>query len=151
MLFENGILNLTNWLGNVILPTLAGVFFTIAIVRFVGQGQHQHWIYAGFLSLMVSGLLRGLETFSTQQAWNDPDLYWIALMSMVNWLCNVIMPLYGVLQICTGIVHFAGIGFRMYQGGSWMRHFVAAGCCFMLSGIIRLAEWFVQHGLGGVS
>ena len=32
MLFENGILNLTNWLGNVILPTLSGLFFAIAIV-----------------------------------------------------------------------------------------------------------------------
>ena len=38
MLFENGILNLTNWLGNVILPTLSGLFFAIAIVRFVGPG-----------------------------------------------------------------------------------------------------------------
>jgi hypothetical protein len=151
MLFENGILHLTNWLGNVILPTVAGLFFAIAIVRLVGSGQHQHWIYAGFFSLMVSGMLRALETFSTQRAWNDPDLYWIALISIVNWVCNVIMPLYGVLQICIGIAHFAGIGYRMYQGGSWMRHFVAAGCCFMLSGIVRLAEWFVQQGQGGVN
>ena len=80
MSFENGILNLTNWLGNVILPTLTGLFFAIAIVRFVGAGQHRHWIYAGLLSLMVSGILRALETFSTQQAFNDPDLYWIALI-----------------------------------------------------------------------
>jgi hypothetical protein len=150
MLFENGILNLTNWLGNVILPTLAGLFFAIAIVRLVGPGQHQRWIYAGFLSLMVSGILRALEGFSTQRAWNDPDLYWIALMGMVDWVCNVIMPLYGVLQICTGIVHFAGIGYRVYPGSDWMRNFVAAACCFMLSGIVRLAEWFVQQGVGGV-
>ena len=151
MSFETGILNLTNWLGNVILPTLAGLFFAIAIIRFVGPGQHQSWIYAGFLSLMASGILRALETFSTQRPWNDPDLYWIALISIVSWVCNVIMPLYGVLQICAGVVHFAGIGYRMYQGGQWMRHFVAAACCFMLSGIVRLAEWFVRQGSGGVS
>ena len=35
-MFENGIVNLTSWLGNVILPTLSGLFFAIAIVRFVG-------------------------------------------------------------------------------------------------------------------
>src|SRR5438876_7319590 len=100
MLFETGIVNLTNWLGNVILPTLAGLFFAIAIVRFVGPGQHQTWVYAGLLSLLASGILRALETFSTQRPWNDPDLYWIALVSIVSWVCNVIMPLYGVLQIC---------------------------------------------------
>jgi hypothetical protein len=29
MSFYNGILNLTNWSGNVILPTLAGLFITL--------------------------------------------------------------------------------------------------------------------------
>ena len=33
-MFENGLLNLTNWLGNVIMPTLAGLFFAAAIYRF---------------------------------------------------------------------------------------------------------------------
>jgi hypothetical protein len=151
MLFENGIVNLTSWLGNVILPTLAGLFFAIAIVRFVGPGQHQSWMYGGFLCLMVSGILRALEVFSSQQAWDDPDLYWMSLMNLVNWIGNVMMPLYGVVQIVVGILHFAGIGHRMYHGGSWMRHFAAAAGCFMLSGIVRLGEWFVQQGTGGVS
>jgi hypothetical protein len=144
-------LNLTNWLGNVILPTLSALFFAIAIVRFVGPGQHQRWIYAGFLSLMVSGILRALEVFSSRQAWNDPDLYWMSLLNVVNWVCNVMMPLYGVLQIVVGIIQFAGIGHRVYPGSDWMRHFVAAAACFMLSGIVRLAEWFVTHGTGGIS
>ena len=33
MNFLIGLTNLTNWLGNVIMPTLAGVFFVIAILR----------------------------------------------------------------------------------------------------------------------
>jgi hypothetical protein len=144
MVFEDGIVNLTSWLGNVILPTLSGLFFAIAILRFVGPGQHQRSIYGGFLCLMASGILRALEFFASQRAWNDPDLYWIALMSLVDWTCNVMMPLYGVLQIVVGVMHVAGIGQRMYPGGSWMRHFMAAAGCFMLSGIVRLAEWFVQ-------
>ena len=101
-----------------------------------------------YLVVQPSG---ALEVFSSQQAWDDPDLYWMSLMNLVNWTCNVAMPLYGVLQIVVGVMHFAGIGHRIYQGGSWMRHFMAAAGCFMLSGIVRLAEWFVQQGAGGVS
>ena len=97
---------------------------------------------------MVSGLLRGLETFSAQSAWDDPDLYWIALRSLVDWIANVLMPLYGVGQIVIGILHMAGIGHRVYQGGAWMRHFLAAAGCFLLSGIVRLSEWFVVQGVG---
>jgi len=150
-MLENGIVNLASWLGNVILPTLAGLFFAIAIIRFVGPGEHQNWMYAGFLCLMASGILRGLEFFASQQASDDPDLYWMSLVSIVNWVCNVMMPLYGVLQIIVGVLHFAGIGHRMYHGGSWMRHFAAAAGCFTLSGVVRLAEWFVEQGTAGVS
>ena len=73
MSFENGILNLTNWAGNVIMPTLSGLFFAIGLMRMVGPGQHQRWFWAGFLSLMAAGLLRGLETFSSQSSWNEPE------------------------------------------------------------------------------
>jgi uncharacterized membrane protein len=151
MHFENGIVSLASWLGNVILPTLSGLFFAIAIVQFAGPGQHQSWMYTGLFCLMASGILRALEFLSSQRPWNDPDLYWISVLSLVNWICNVAMPLYGVLQIVVGIMHFAGIGHRIYQGASWMRHFAAAAGCFMLSGIVRLAEWFVQQGAGGLS
>src|SRR6476660_5590019 len=107
MLFLNGIVNLTSWLGNVILPTLSGLFFAIAIVRFVGPGQHQSWMYGGFLCLMASVIVRTFEGFSSQLAWNDPDLYWAFLRNLVNWICNVIMPLYGGLQIVVGVAQFA--------------------------------------------
>src|ERR1041385_7336898 len=136
MTFEHGIVDLTRWLGNVILPTLSGLFFAIAIVRFVGPGQHQGWMYGGFLCLMVSGVLRSLEVFSSQQAWNDPDLYWMSLMNLVNWVCNVILPLLRFLAIVVGALPFGGIRDRMYHGGSWMRHFVAACGCFLLSGMV---------------
>ena len=124
--------------------------FAVGLMRFIGSGQHQRWMWAGFLSLMVSGILRGLETFALQRAWDDPDLYWYALMNLINWVCNVIMPLYGVLQVGAGILQYSGIGYRMYGGGDWMRHFLVAAGCFMLSGIVRLSEWFIQQGVGGV-
>src|SRR5437016_14289456 len=106
-MFENGIVNLTSWLGNVILPTLSGVFFAIALIRFVGGGQHQSWLYGGFLCLMVSGILRGLEGFAPQQAWNDPDLYWTSLKRLVNWVATLMLTFCCVMTIGVGIMHFA--------------------------------------------
>ncbi len=38
MSFDHGILNLANWIGNVIMPTLAAVFIIIAILQF-SKGQ----------------------------------------------------------------------------------------------------------------
>ncbi len=92
MSFTNGILNLANWAGNVILPTLAGLFFAIAILRFSRQESYAHAMYGGFACLMASGLLRTMETFASQRAWNDPDVYWVALLSLVNWIATCCYP-----------------------------------------------------------
>lgn len=151
MTFDNGILNLTNWAGNVILPTLAALFFSFAVVLFSKGRDYHHWMYGGLLALMASGLLRMLETFTSQLAWNDPDLYWDSLRHLTNWIANVILPLYGALQVVLGVVHFGGILERVHIGQSYLRNFVAAGCCFMISGLLRLAEFFVDQGTGGVS
>ena len=147
----NGITNLTNWMGNVIMPTVAGLFFALAIIRYARGYSHQYIVWAGFLALMVSGLLRGLETFSAQTAWNNPDSVWITLRGVVNWSCNVFMPVYAVLQIVQGVLAYAGAGQRLYPGMPWMRHFAAAAMALMLSGLMRLAEFFVQHGKNGIS
>src|SRR5438874_2027854 len=66
MSFYNGLLNLTNWLGNVIMPTLAGLFFAGAIYRFSRGMPYQHLSYGGLGALMCSGLLRAMETFASQ-------------------------------------------------------------------------------------
>src|SRR6266851_5491491 len=71
MSFENGILNLANWAGNVILPTLAGLFIAVAILQFSKSLDYSHALYGAFACLMVSGLTRALETFASQRAWND--------------------------------------------------------------------------------
>ena len=102
MSFSNGILNLTNWVGNVILPTLAGLFFVIAVLRFSRGLAHYPAMYGGFLCLMGSGLVRALETFTRQRSWNDPDVYWVSLVTLVNWIANVIMPLYAALEVAAG-------------------------------------------------
>lgn len=149
--FLTGITNLTNWFGNVIMPTLAALFFVIAVLRLARHAPFQYAMYAGFAALIVSGILRGIEKFSQQRAWNDPDAVWVTLLGLVNWSANVFLPLYGVLQIVIAVMHYGGMGFRLYPGTLWARHLGAAMACFCLSGLLRLAEFFVAHGTGGVS
>ena len=151
MTFLNGITNLTNWMGNVIMPTVAGLFFALAVIRYARGYPHQYIAWSGLMCLMISGLLRGIEKFATQAAWNNPDLVWITLRGMVNWTCNVLLPVYAVLQLLQAVMLYAGIGHRIYAGGAWMRHFSAAALCLALSGLLRLAEWLIARGLGGIS
>ena len=106
--FYTGVLNLTNWTGNVILPTVAGLFFSFAVVCFSKARDYHHWMYGGFLALMASGLLRMMETFTSQLAWNNPDLYWNSLLNLTNWIANVVLPFDGTLQIAVGVSTLAG-------------------------------------------
>ena len=127
MNFLDGITNLTNWMGNVIMPTVAGLFFALAVVRYARGYPHQYIAWSGLMCLMVSGLLRGLETFTSQSGWNNPDTIWVTLRGLVNWTCNVFMPVYAVLQILQGVLAYGGVGHRIYHGSPWIRHFAAAG------------------------
>ena len=150
MNFANGLLNLTNWLGNVIMPTLAGLFAAAAIYRFSKSHPYQHLSYAALASLMCSGLLRALESFSNQAAWNNPDRYWISLLTLVNWVGNVLLPLYGTGQVVLAAVHFSGLLERMTIGEAWTRNLISAIACFSLSGLLRLGEFWIQNGTAGV-
>ena len=47
MNLSNGLLNLTNWLGNVIMPTMAGLFAAAAIYRFSKAHPYSHLGYRG--------------------------------------------------------------------------------------------------------
>lgn len=150
MNLANGLLNLTNWVGNVIMPTVAGLFAAAAIYHFSKGRQYQHLAYAAMASLMCSGLVRVLESFSNQSAWNNSDRFWIALLTLVNWVGNVLLPLYGVLQVVLAVVHYSGLLERMTIGEAWVRNLVAAMCSFGLSGLLRLGEFWIQHGTAGV-
>ena len=133
-----------------ILPTLAALFIAIAIIQFSRGSAYTHAMYGGFMCLMASGLLRAFETFASQRNWNDPDLFWAALVSLVDWIGNVLLPLYAGLQVAAGGLQLAGVTNR-FQPISWMRHFAAAGLCLLLSGLLRLGEFFVARGTGGVT
>jgi len=149
-MFENGLLNLTNWAGNVILPTLAGLFFAGAIYRFSKGHPYSHLSYSRLAALMCSGLLRALETFAQQGGANDPDRYWLAVLALVNWVGNVMLPLYGVMQVVMLVLHGAGLLERLTIGEAWVRNLVSAMMCFGLSGLLRLAEFWISNGTAGV-
>lgn len=149
-MFENGLLNLTNWAGNVILPTLAGLFIAGAIYKFSKGQQYSHLSWAGFAALMCSGLLRALEAFAQQAGPNDPDRYWISILTLVNWVGNVLLPLYGAMQVAVLVTHFAGVLERMTIGDAWVRNLVSAMMCFSVSGLLRLGEFWIQNGTAGV-
>ncbi len=144
---ETGILNLTNWLGNVIMPTLAGLFFAAAIYTF-SKGLHwSRYAHAGFASLMCSGILRLLESFSQAGSWNDPNTFWLAILALVNWVGNVVLPLYGVTQVFLMVLHFSGLLERLTIGEVWVRNLVGAICAFSLSGLLRLTETWIQKAV----
>jgi hypothetical protein len=92
MSLSNGLLNLTSWLGNVIMPTMAGLFAAAAVYQFSKGRYHHQSAYAALASLMCSGLLRAMESFANQSAWNNQDRYWISILTLVNWVGNVSYP-----------------------------------------------------------
>ena len=85
-----GFLNLTNWLGNVILPTLSGLMLALAVWNFSRGREVSHLTWSAFAALAVSGLLREFETFASLLAYNNPDLVWNALLNLVNWFASVL-------------------------------------------------------------
>src|SRR5258707_15718692 len=104
-MFETGLLTLTNWAGNVIMPTLAGLFFAAAIYRFSKAHLYSHLSWAGFAALMCSGLLRAIEGFAQQAGPSDPDRDWISILALVNWEGNVMLALYRGIQVVIMVLH----------------------------------------------
>lgn len=149
MSFDHGILHLANWVGNVIMPTLAAAFIIIAILQFSRGQDFSHAMYGAVASLMVSGLTRAFETFASQAAWNNPDLYWLSILTLINWIANVILPVYAAAQVAAMALRL-GVFSPMHPTSGWLRHFVTAALCLMVSGLLRLAEFFVAKGTAGV-
>lgn len=148
--FDAGFLNLVDWLGNVILPTLAGLMLAVAVWNYGRNREVTHLTWSAFAALAVSGLLRTFENFSSQLAYNDPDLYWNALLNLVNWFANVLLPVYAGLQFAMAI---ANVMTRSVLGrtGHFLHRLISAMGCLCVSSMTRLLEHFVQAGTGGIT
>ena len=151
MSLDGAITNLASWGGNTIMPSLAGGFFSFAVYRYSKGGQFEQYLYGGFASLMCSGILRALEGFVQHAGGTNADGYWMALLSLVNYTANVILPVFALTQLGAMALHMGGVLDQIYPGSTWIRKFAAAVAALMVSGIVRLAESMVTqaHGIGG--
>jgi len=131
------------------MPTMAGLFFAGAVYRYSKGGPFEQLLYGGFASLMCSGFLRALEGFVQNAGPTNADVYWTAVMSLVNFTANVILPMFALTQLGAMALHMGGVVSEIYPGSTWIRKFVAAMGALMVSGIVRFAESMVTkaHGI----
>jgi hypothetical protein len=148
MSLDGAVVNLASWAGNVMMPTMAGAFFAGAVYRYSKGGQFENLLYGGFASLMCSGMLRALEGFVQHAGPTSADGYWTAVMSLVNWLANVILPVFALTQLAAMAMHMGGVVSEIYPGSTWIRKFIAAMGALMVSGIVRFAESMVTQAHG---
>jgi hypothetical protein len=149
MSLDGAITNLASWAGNTMMPTMAGLFFAGAVYRYSKGGPFEQLLYGGFASLMCSGFLRALEGFVQNAGPTNADVYWTAVMSLVNFTANVILPMFALTQLGAMALHMGGVVSEIYPGSTWIRKFVAAMGALMVSGIVRFAESMVTkaHGI----
>src|SRR5688572_18083025 len=67
-----------------------------------------------------------------------------AFLNFVNWVCNVIAPVGAGVAVLGGIVSYAA-------GRTFLRYGVVGLGLLAVSGIIRLLEFWILQGTGGVS
>ena len=151
MSLDGAITNLASWTGNTIMPTMAGLFFAGAVYRYSKGGAFEQFLYGGFASLTCSGILRALEGFVQHAGATNADSYWLAIMTLVNYTANVILPVFALTQLGAMALHMGGVLTEIYPGSTWIRKFIAAIGALSISGILRLAESLVTHahGIGG--
>jgi hypothetical protein len=148
MSLDGAVTNLASWAGNVIMPTMAGAFFAGAVYRYSKGGQFEQLLYGGFASLMCSGMLRALEGFVQNAGPTSADGYWTAVMNLVNWIANVILPVFALTQLAAMGMHMGGVVSEIYPGSTWIRKFIAAMGALMVSGMVRFAESMVKQAHG---
>jgi len=148
MSLDGAITNLASWAGNTMMPTMAGMFFSGAVYRYSKGGQFENLLYGGFGALMCSGILRALEGFVQNAGATTADAYWAAVLSLVNWTANGILPVFALTRLAAMALHMGGVLTEIYPGSTWIKKFIAAMGALMISGIVRLAESMVTQARG---
>src|ERR1039458_7375553 len=121
--FQPGLLNLANWMGNVMLPIGAGLILACGIYQFSKGQELERYIYGAMAALLGSGLLRLAEVISQQ---NGADQYMVMLLTVTNFVGNVLMPFYAAIEIVRLLLGI-GAGFeRRMIGDDWLRPGMAA-------------------------
>jgi hypothetical protein len=137
MSLDSGITHLASWGGNTIMPTLSGLFFAGAVYRYSKGGAYGQFLYGDFGALMCSGTLRTLEGFVTHAGPTNADAYYLALVALVSYVGNVILPVFALTQFGAMALHMGGVMAEIYPGSTWLRHMIAGFGTLMISGILR--------------
>lgn len=149
--FDTGLTAMASYLGNVILPICAGLVLCIGIYQLAHRARAgERYLSASVVCLLASGFVRLAEYFSTQNSGQDQFFY--ALLSLTNWVGNVVMPLYAAVNLLRAILAVSNGGmFELTSvGGNAARHVIVAVGCLAVSGGLRLLEFFVTSGAGGI-
>lgn len=143
--FDVALDSMASYLGNVILPTTAGLVLCVGIYNLAHRARSgERYLTAAMLCLLASGFCRLAEYFSTMQTGQDQFYY--AILGLTNWVANVIMPVYAAINLIRGILAIDNGGMFEFttMGGNVGRHFLVAVLCLCVSGGLRLLEWFVN-------
>ena len=95
-------------------------------------------------ALLGSGLLRLAEVISQQNG--GADQYMVMLLTVTNFVGNVLMPFYAAIEIVRLVLGIGGVFERLAIGDDWVRHGMAAMGALLVSGLLRLLEYFVANG-----
>jgi hypothetical protein len=146
--FSTGLASMATYLGDTILPISAGLGIAFGLYEYSQRGNGEKYITGALAMLLVSGICREAEFFIGSTT--DSTMFTTGLLGLVNWLCNVVMPLYAVFCFAKGAAVLGGFMERFNIGDDWMRYFLTGGGCLTCSGIIRLLEYFVTNSQGGL-
>jgi hypothetical protein len=149
---DTGLIQMASYLGNVILPVIAGLCLCKGVYDLAHKASSgEHYVTAALACLLASGFVRLAEHFTGASTTNQ-DQYYQALLSLTNWIANVILPIYAAVDLLRGILSLSNGGMFEFTslGGNVGRHFLVAIACVSVSGGLRLLEWFVKSGAGGL-
>ena len=147
--FSAGLASMATYLGDTILPICAGLAIAFGIYAYSQRSDGQRYIIGALAMLLVSGFCRQAEYFFGSTT--GSTMFMTGLLGLVNWVCNVVLPLYAVFCFSRGALAFGGVFDHLNIGDDWGRYFLTGGGCLACSGIIRLLEYFVTNGSGGAN
>ena len=149
MSFDSGILHLANWVGNVIMPTMAAVFIIVAIIQFSKGQEFSHSMYGALACLGLRSDASARNVCLTEVL-EQPGCVLDSAGDPGQLGRKRDPARVRRVQVAIGALRM-GMFSPIHPASGWMRHFLAAGLCLMVSGLLRLAEFFVEHGTGGVT
>jgi hypothetical protein len=144
--FSNGLLQMANYFGNIILPIMSGLMLCFAVYAYSTRKNGKNYFNGGVACLMISGILRNAEYFFVSYGQTGSGMYAAGLLNLVNWVANVIMPLYAVFCFSRAVLSYGGILDIKTMGDDWLRYVLSGFGCLGVSGMVRLLEYFVVQG-----